>query len=200
MNNSYVVSTSPHVTSPKTTRKIMADVIIALMPALLASILLFGFYPLVVCILSVASAMFGEWMYNKMRKRENTLHDLSAVVTGLILGLNLPPVLPLYVPIIGGVFATLIVKMLFGGIGKNFANPAITARIFVMLAWTIPMSRYVAPIDLGQGFSEMFKYFGMNGTELTAISTATPLHALKTGVTSVNFADLFLGKIGGSAG
>lgn len=202
MHGNFVVSTSPHVTSARTTKKIMSDVIIALMPALLAAILLYGFYPLVVCLLSVGGALLGEFLYNKMRKRPSTLGDLSAVVTGLILGLNLPPVVVLYIPIIGGVFATMVVKMLFGGLGKNFANPAIAARIFVMLAWTIPMTKYVAPIDLTNGFSEMFKYFsaGFNSAELEAISTATPLASLKTGVTNFSFSKLFLGNIGGCAG
>lgn len=203
MNAGYVVSTSPHVTSSKSTRKIMGDVLIALIPAVIASVLLFGFYPLVVCLLTVGSAVSGEFLYNKMRKRESTLNDLSAVVTGLILGLNLPPVLPLYIPVIAGVFATMIVKMLFGGLGKNFANPAITARIFAMLAWTIPMMKYVAPINLANGFTEMFKYFaaGFNAETLEAVSTATPLASLKTGATAnLSFADLFLGNVGGCAG
>jgi electron transport complex, RnfABCDGE type, D subunit len=201
MKQNYVVSTSPHVTSHRTTKQIMIDVIIALVPALIASVLLYGFYPLLVCLLSVGSAVLGEFIYNKARKHESTLGDCSAVVTGLIFGLNLPPVLPLYIPIIGGVFATLLVKMLFGGIGKNFANPAITARIFVMLAWTVPMTKYVAPIDLNAGFSEMFKYFSfMNPEKLDTISTATPLIALKNGVVDVKFIDMFFGRIGGSAG
>jgi Na+-translocating ferredoxin:NAD+ oxidoreductase RnfD subunit len=125
----------------------MMDVCIALLPAVLVSILVFGLYPLVVVILSVAAAVFGEYLYNVLRKKPHTTGDFSAVVTGLLLGLNLPPVVPLYIPIVGGIFATMLVKMLFGGIGKNFANPAITARIFLVLAWGAAMTAYVVPVD-----------------------------------------------------
>jgi electron transport complex protein RnfD len=96
-------------------------------------------------------------------------------------------------------FATIIVKMLFGGLGKNFANPAITARIFVVLAWGAVMNRYVPTINLSQGFGEMFKYFGMSGAEINSIASATPLAALKTGdVAGVNILDMFLGRIAGA--
>lgn len=200
MSNQYVVSASPHITANKSTQKIMGDVLIALIPAVIASILIYGFYPLVVILLSVGSAVIGEWLYNIIRKKKSTINDLSAIVTGLLLGLNLPPVLPLYIPIIGGIFATMLVKMLFGGLGKNFANPAITARIFVMLAWTGVMTVFVEPIDLSKGFAEMFKYFNMNNAEISAISTATPLAFLKDGNNSTSLLNLFIGNHGGSAG
>lgn len=202
MNDSsykYIVSTSPHVTTKKTTKNIMLDVIIALIPALIASFFLYGLYTVLMTAISVAGAVFGEYLYNLIRKKPHTVGDLSAVVTGLILGLNLPPTVPFYIPLIGGFFATMVVKMLFGGIGKNFANPAITARIFVMLAWTAAMTTYVAPIDLSKGGLELFKYF--NNDTVTALTTATPLVALKEGATTgINAVDLFLGRIGGSAG
>lgn len=202
MNDSsykYIVSTSPHITSPRTTKRIMADVIIALVPALIASFLLYGFYTLLMTAIAVAATVFGEYLFNLLRGRKHTVNDLSAVVTGIILGLNLPPTVPFYVPAIGGLFAALIVKMLFGGIGKNFANPALTARIFVMLAWTTAMTSFVAPIDLSKGGMELFKYF--NSDTVSALTTATPLAGLKEGLTSSASAlDLFLGRIGGSAG
>lgn len=204
MNDSsykYIVSTSPHITANKSTKRIMLDVIIALMPAVIASFFLYGLYPIVMIAFSVGGAVFGEYFYNLIRKRKQTVSDLSAVVTGIILGLNLPPTVPFYVPVVGGIFATLIVKMLFGGIGKNFANPAITARIFLMLAWTSVMTKYVAPIDLSQGGLELFKYFNNETVDIVAKSTATPLFYLKDGLTgNVNALDLFLGRIGGTAG
>ncbi len=204
----YIVSSSPHITSPTTTRRIMIDVIIALCPALLASILLYGFYTLFIAVLSVGAAVFGEWIFNVITKRMQSIGDLSAIVTGLILALNLPPVVPFYVPIVGALFAIIIVKMLFGGIGKNFANPAITARIFLMLAWTGIMTSFVKPIDLSDA-SSLFSYFSqaVNINLPDAITTATPLtgikEALESGVNpavGLNALDMFLGKMAGSAG
>lgn len=204
----FIVSSSPHITSPSTTSRIMLDVIIALCPALLASVLLYGFYPLFVTALSVGSAVFFEWLFNVVTKKRQTVGDLSAVVTGIILALNLPPVVPFYVPIVGAAFAVLVVKMLFGGIGKNFANPAITARIFLMLAWTGVMTSFVKPIDLSDG-ANLFTYFaqGVNINLPDAITTATPLKGVKDAILAgtnpaagLSALDMFLGRIGGSAG
>ncbi len=204
----YIVSSSPHITSPSTTRTIMLDVIIALCPAVLASVLIYGFYPLFVTLLCVASAVFFEWLFNVITKKKQTVGDLSAVVTGIILALNLPPVVPFYVPMVGAAFAIIVVKMLFGGIGRNFANPAITARIFLMLAWTGVMTSFVKPIDLSDG-ANLFAYFtqGVNINLPDAITTATPLKGVKDAIASganpaegLNALDMFLGRIGGSAG
>ena len=181
----YIVSASPHITSPVTTRRIMLDVIIALVPALLAATLLYGFYTLFIAVLSVGTAVFCEWLFNVVTKRRQTVGDLSAIVTGLILALNLPPVVPFYVPMVGAAFAIIIVKMLFGGIGKNFANPAITARIFLMLAWAGVMTRFVAPVDLSDG-ANLFVYFkeALNIDLPAAITTATPFDAVKQALES----------------
>lgn len=204
----YIVSASPHITSPVTTRRIMLDVIIALVPALLAATLLYGFYTLFIAVLCVGTAVFCEWLFNVVTKRRQTVGDLSAIVTGLILALNLPPVVPFYVPMVGAAFAIIIVKMLFGGIGKNFANPAITARIFLMLAWAGVMTRFVAPVDLSDG-ANLFVYFkeALNIDLPAAITTATPFDAVKQALESganpaegLNALDMFLGRIGGSAG
>lgn len=210
MLEKYVVSSSPHISSSRTTRNIMGDVLLALVPAVIAAVLLYGFYPLFVILLSVGSAVLGETLYNKIRKFPNTVKDLSAVVTGVIFALSIPPVVPVYVPVIGGLFATVLVKMLFGGLGKNFANPAVTARIFVVLAWGTALNTFVPVIDLSNGFSEMFKYFGMNSTELSAIASATPLGVIKDGLKtgtsldvllqSLSNSDMFLGTIAGCAG
>lgn len=198
-NNLLSVSSSPHITSKHSTKNIMLEVIVALMPALIAAIFLFGFYPLVVAIISICSAMIAEYLFCVMTKREVTIGDGSAAVTGLILALNLPPTIPMYVPVIGAFFAVMVVKMLFGGLGKNFANPAATARIFLMLAWTGIMTQYVAPIDLSGGCAELFKYF--DSSTVDAMTGATPLAALKANeITAVSVLDMFLGKTGGTAG
>lgn len=194
----YTVSSSPHIKSSANTQRIMLDVIIALLPALLAAILVFGFYPLIVAVISIASAVFAEWFYNYLTKKPQTTGDLSAVVTGLLLALNLPPVVPLYIPVIGSIFAIMVVKMLFGGLGKNFANPAITARIFVVLAWTAALTTWVKPIDLSNGMS-LFSYFGIS--DYDAVTGATPLAVLKSeGTANLNLLNMFLGSTGGSAG
>ena len=179
----------------------MIDVVISLIPCMIASILIYGFNPLFNVMLATVGSTAGESIYSLMRKRRNTIEDWSAIVTGVILGLNLPPAIPFYMPVIGGIFATLIVKMLFGGIGRNFANPAITARIFLLLAWGASMTAYVAPIDLSKGFSEMFRYVGLSTSEIADLTSATPLSYLKDGnYGAVSNLDLFLGRIGGSAG
>lgn len=201
MYTKYLVSSSPHIASKKTTKNIMIDVVISLIPCMIASILIYGFNPLFNIILATVGSTAGESIYSLMRKRRNTIEDWSAIVTGVILGLNLPPAIPFYMPVIGGIFATLIVKMLFGGIGRNFANPAITARIFLLLAWGASMTAYVAPIDLSKGFSEMFRYVGLSTSEIADLTSATPLSYLKDGnYGAVSYLDLFLGRIGGSAG
>ncbi len=202
----YIVSTSPHLSTPKTTKSIMRDVFIALIPTLIASIFIFGFYPLFVCLLSTCSAVLAEFLYNKIRKQPVTVGDWSAAVTGLLLGLNLPPVIPFYVPIVGSFFAIWVVKCLFGGLGKNFANPAITARIFLVLAWGTLMTTFAEPIDLSKGFGEMFRYFtvSLNAESVQTVAGVTPLATmgLKYGETlgNVDNLALFLGTVGGSAG
>ena len=199
------VSSSPHIVSPANTQRIMLDVIIALCPAVIAMVLLYGFYPLFLTVLSVATAVFCEWAFNLVTRRPQSVRDLSAVVTGIILALNLPPVVPFYVPIVGAAFAIVIVKMLFGGLGKNFA---ITARIFLMLAWTGVMTQFVSPIDLSDG-ANLFAYFnqGVSISLPDAITTATPLQNVKDAISSganpaegLSALDMFLGRIGGSAG
>lgn len=216
----YLVSSSPHITSKRTTRRIMLDVIIALTPAVIAAFFLYGLYTLFLIGLSVASCVFFEHLFCLITRKKSTVKDLSAVVTGIILALNLPPVVPFYVVIIGALFAIVVVKMLFGGIGRNFANPAITARIFLMLAWTGVITRFVTPIDLSQGASELVKYLsvdsifkmnwsnGLTGVTPSLLTTgATPLASVKDAILSggnpaagLSALDMFLGRIGGSAG
>lgn len=210
MSDKLIVSSSPHVGIGLTTKKIMLYVIIALIPPLAAGVVLYGFYALTVVAVSVASAVGAEALYNLIAKKKQTLGDLSAVVTGLILGLNMPPRIPLFMPIIGSIFAIAVVKMLFGGLGKNFANPAATGRVFVLLAWTSAMTTsfknyatYIKPLDYSEGFAKAF-FSGFSGGELT--THATPLAFIKnsasTGVLNGDFSllDLFLGRTGGSIG
>ncbi len=201
--NNLLVSPSPHVGSVWTTKKIMIAVIIALMPTFIASIYFYGFYPLVITILSIGSAILAEFIYNKIAKQDLTITDGSAAVTGFILALCLPPVVPFYIPIIGSFFAIIIVKMLFGGIGKNFANPAATGRVFLLLAFSSAMSKYAKPVDWSQGFVDAgFSYFNGIGHKIDAITTATPLGSqIPDGnIQDLNLLDMFLGNMGGSIG
>ena len=138
----YKVAASPHKLDSSNTRRIMADVLIAMVPCLVCGVVFYGLYALMLVAVCVATCFVSEQIYNLVRKKPYTF-DLSCVVTGLILGLNLPPRAPWYIPIIGGVFAIIIVKMLFGGLGKNFANPAATARVFLLLAYSSLMTKYV---------------------------------------------------------
>ena len=206
----YLVSSSPHIASSRTTRNIMLDVIIALMPAVIAMVAIFGFYPLLNTLICVGFCVLFEFLFNLIRKKEQTIGDLSAVVTGIILALNLPAVVPIYVPVVGALFAIVIAKMLFGGIGRNFANPAISARIFLLLAWTSVMTSFVAPLDWSSladnnMFFSVSNVFNIKMPDL--VTSATPLahvkEALEAGVnpaTGINALDMFLGRIGGSAG
>lgn len=206
----YLVSSSPHIASSRTTRNIMLDVIIALMPAVIAMVAIFGFYPLLNTLVCVGFCVLFEFLFNLIRKKEQTVGDLSAIVTGIILGLNLPAVVPIYVPVVGALFAIVIAKMLFGGIGRNFANPAISARIFLLLAWTGVMTSFVAPLDwsnLAENnmFFTVSNVFNIKMPDL--VTSATPLahvkEALELGTnpaTGINALDMFLGTIGGSAG
>ena len=206
----YLVSSSPHIASSRTTRNIMLDVIIALMPAVIAMVAIFGFYPLLNTLVCVGFCVLFEFLFNLIRKKEQTVGDLSAIVTGIILGLNLPAVVPIYVPVVGALFAIVVAKMLFGGIGRNFANPAISARIFLLLAWTSVMTSFVAPLDwsnLAENnmFFTVSNVFNIKMPDL--VTSATPLahvkEALEFGVnpaTGINALDMFLGTIGGSAG
>lgn len=206
----YLVSSSPHIASSRTTRNIMLDVIIALMPAVIAMVAVFGFYPLLNTLVCVGFCVLFEFLFNLIRKKEQTIGDLSAVVTGIILALNLPAVVPIYVPVVGALFAIVIAKMLFGGIGRNFANPAISARIFLLLAWTSVMTSFVAPLDWSSladnnMFFSVSNVFNIKMPDL--VTSATPLahvkEALELGTnpaTGINALDMFLGRIGGSAG
>lgn len=180
MNNDLILSVSPHIRSNITTRKIMLDVVISLLPAAIAGTLIFGIRSLAVIAVCVASAVISEYLFNKAAKKPNTITDLSAVVTGLLLSLNLPANTPLWQAAVGAAFAIIFVKCVFGGIGQNFANPAITARIFMLVAFG-SMSSAAFPKNID------------------AVSSATPLTVLQNGG-EVKITDLLLGTRGGSIG
>ena len=148
MDNSVLyVSPSPHVRSSVTTRRIMLDVIIALCPALIASVVIFGLRALLVVAFCVGACVLSELLFEKIVKRKNTVGDLSAVVTGILLGFNLPVGIPLWQAAVGCIVAIVVVKQLFGGIGCNFANPAITARIVMMISFASSMSSFALKND-----------------------------------------------------
>lgn len=181
------VSASPHARSKATTKSIMLDVVIALCPALIASVVIFGLRALLVTLVSVASCVFFEWATRKfILKRSNTIADLSAVVTGMLLAFNLPSSIPLWMVVIGALFAIVIVKQCFGGIGQNFVNPAIAGRIFMLLSFSDAMSNWPEP---SQGL-----------TTFDAVTGATPLAVLSKGGELPSMMNMLLGVRGGSLG
>lgn len=180
MENKLHISLSPHIHSNNSTMRTMLDVIIALVPASVAAVILFGIPALLVIAVCIVSAVAGEALFNLAIKKEQTIGDLSAVVTGLILALNLPANIPLWQAAIGSLFAIIIVKGIFGGLGKNIVNPAIAARVFMLIAFG-SMTAAVFPKGLD------------------SVSGATPLSDLANDK-AVNLMDLFLGKCGGALG
>ncbi len=174
------ISSSPHIRSRLTTGQVMLDVVLALMPVTIFGVIRYGLHAFLVILLGVLTAVLTEYIFDIITKRKNTIKDGSAVVTGLLLALSLPPEAPLYLPILGSVFAILVVKCFFGGLGKNFLNPALTARCFLLISFGTAMTN-----------------FSVDG-----VSSATPLAALNAGE-SVHVAQLYLGYtngvIGGSA-
>ncbi len=184
MSRQLVVSPSPHLRSANTTSNIMFDVILALFPALFVSVIYFGWRALLVTVVCAASCVVFEYLIRRIMKRDNTISDLSAVVTGMLLAFNLPPSVPLWVAVLGCFFAIVIVKQLFGGIGQNFANPAISARIMLFISFPVYMTTWLRP----------FAYQYSEGVD--TVASATPLLA-------VNEADtlaLFLGDVPGCIG
>ena len=185
------ISSSPHVHAPITTKTIMRDVLIALAPALIGSVVFFGFRALAVTLVSAAAAVFFEWLWCRLMKCDDKTYDLSAVVTGVLLAFVCPPTIPYWMIIIGDLFAIILVKMLFGGIGKNFVNPALAGRAF-MFSWPAAMSNWVKV-----GFENSA---GLLSTA-DAVTAATPLSFMHQGnLHDVSVADAFLGNVGGCIG
>jgi electron transport complex protein RnfD len=185
MEISLLAGSSPHLKSGESTQKIMRDVIIALLPAAICAVIYFKIQAAMLILVTVVSCVAAEYVWCRLTKKENTIGDLSAVVTGILLAFNLPPAMPLWMAAIGGVFAIIIVKQLFGGLGHNFVNPALAARAFLMASWPGQMTGWQKP-----GWD--------------AISTATPLEILSRGSAAAEplpkLWDMFIGNIGGCIG
>ena len=186
MSDLFHVSSSPHVRAKDSTDRIMLYVIIALLPASLFGIYNFGFRALFIILLTIASCVASEWVFDYIVKKKSTITDLSAVVTGLLLALNLPVALPWWEAVLGGVFAIIIVKCMFGGLGQNFMNPALAARCFLLISFTGRMTDFTVPD-------------GAFGKVVDTVSGATPLAAVKAGE-SVNLMSLFIGNTKGTIG
>ena len=179
MSEKYQVSSAPHVRAKDSTSRVMLYVIIALLPASLFGIWNFGYKALVLILVTIASCLASEWIFDKIVHKKNSLPDLSAVVTGLLLALNLPVALPWWEAVIGGVFAIAIVKMMFGGLGQNFMNPALGARCFLLIAFAADMTNFTTDTYTG----------------------ATPLALIRNeGLGSVNVMDMLIGNTAGTIG
>lgn len=177
-----IVSSSPHVRAKLSTRRIMLEVSAALLPTAVAGVILFGWYALAVIVTCAASAVLSEYVFDLLAKKENTVFDGSALLTGLLLGLNLPATVKIWQCVVGAVFAVVVVKCLFGGLGCNFANPAITGRVFMLLAFTETVGRGDFPKNVD------------------AVGGATPLPAIVNEEELPTLTDMFLGKCGGAIG
>lgn len=185
------ISCSPHVHAKTTTRTIMRDVIIALMPALIGSVYFFGLRALVVTLISVASCVFFEWAWCRLMKQPCKVYDFSAVVTGILLAFVCPVTIPYWIIVVGALFAIVLVKMLFGGIGKNVVNPALAARAF-LFSWPAAMSTWVQV-----GWENRAGIV----SAADAVTAATPMADLHAGLMpKASLLDMFLGNVGGSLG
>lgn len=178
MESMLKVSSNPHVRSKATTAHIMQCVAIALLPATVFGVINFGLHALFLVLITVATTVLTEYIYDKCMKKKVTVGDFSAVVTGLLLVLNLPPKAPLWIGVIGGVFAILVVKMLFGGLGQNFMNPALGARCFLLISFTSIMTNF----------------------DCDAYTGATPLAAIKAGESAPELIDMIVGRTSGTIG
>ena len=184
------VSSNPHVRDKMTTGRIMQLVVLALLPTTLFGIWNFGFRAFLVVLVTVASSVFFEWLYDRLMHKKNTVTDFSAAVTGLLLALNMPPQIPLWMPVLGSAFAIIVVKQLFGGLGQNFMNPALAARCFLMISFTGKMTDFA--VDKLSGYHC-----------IDTVTGATALAELKnSGFTadSISVKNLFIGNIHGTIG
>ena len=195
-NLKLIATSSPHIRGSETTQGIMKDVIIAMLPALAYACFNFGLRALTLTAVSVAGCIFFEWLYRKVMKKPQSVQDLSSVVTGMLLAFVCPVQIPYWMILIGDCFAIVIVKQLFGGIGKNFVNPALAGRAFLLGSYAGVMTTWVDP---AQSKAPLF------GGVADAVTTATPLAIMKSGdmaglTSTYSVADMFLGNIPGSMG
>lgn len=198
MKDLYNVSAYPHIYSQESTASLMKDVIIALIPASILGIYNFGLKALLVMLTCIATCLLTEYLYEKLMKLPITTYDLSAVVTGLLLALNMPHTAPLWMSVIGSVFAILVVKMLFGGIGQNFMNPALGARVFLVISFGGLMTDFTIP-NLSIANPGVVDYLAKGSLAVDGITGPTPLTAMKAGE-SVDILRMFFGNTGGTIG
>ena len=191
VNEARFVSLAPHIRSNDTVQKIMLDVIIALVPAMIASVYFFGMRSILLILTCVVACVATEYVTQSALKKTVQIRDLSAVVTGILIALNMPQSFPLWMAAFGSVFSILIVKECFGGIGFNFMNPALAARLVLMASWPKQITGYISPELLKQGV-----------TDLDSITYATPLQLIAAGdfANLPQMKDMFIGNIGGVIG
>ena len=191
VNEARFVSLAPHIRANDTVRKIMLDVIIALVPAMIASVYFFGMRSILLILTCVVACVATEYVTQSALKKTVQIRDLSAVVTGILIALNMPKSFPLWMAAFGSVFSILIVKECFGGIGFNFMNPALAARLVLMASWPKQITGYISPELLKQGV-----------TDLDSITYATPLQLIAAGdfANLPQMKDMFIGNIGGVIG
>ena len=194
----FLLTPSPHIKADESVRDLMVSVIIALIPTTAVGIYFFGITALVTVLIATASSILFEFIYQRITKKENTISDGSAVLTGLLLGLNLPSIFPWWGTVIGSLVAIILVKHLFGGIGYNVFNPALTARVFLLISWPIQMTTFPKPSPIFSGVDAVTE-----ATPLTAVKTIQLSHDLTKTIdsaTNINWLDLFIGNRGGSIG
>lgn len=197
-NLKLIATSNPHIRDEKTTKSIMLDVIIAMLPALAYAVWQFGLKALTLTAVSAVACAFWEWLYRKLMKKPQSVGDLSAVVTGILLAFVCPVTTPYWMIIIGDFFAIIVVKQLFGGIGKNFINPALAGRAALLASYASDMTSWVDPTVAGNK-APLF------GSTADVVTAATPLSYMKTGdfaglTEKYDVLDMFLGKTGGSLG
>ncbi len=193
MGKLYNASASPHIRSGATTSTIMRDVAIALMPACALGVYQFGLRALLILLVSTLTCAATEYIYLRLMKRQQGAYECSAIITGMLIGMNMPPTVPLWIPVVGSVFAILVVKQVFGGLGQNFMNPALGARCFLFLCYAERMNTFAIPQKVGSAV------INFGAASIDGISGATPLAALKAGET-IHLFDAFFGFTGGVIG
>lgn len=199
MSNLLNVSASPHVRSKVTTKVIMRDVAIALLPAAAFGVFNFGVKALITILTCIAASVLSEYIYEKLLHKPITTGDYSAIVTGLLLAMNLPATAPIWMSIIGSVFAIIVVKQLFGGLGQNFMNPALAARCFLLISFTGRMTDFNIETAAFSTAADAAVSATASASAVDALAAATPLGALEGGGT-VNVLDMFLGLTKGTIG
>ena len=195
-NLKLIATSSPHIRGNETTRSLMLDVVIAMVPALVAAVIVFGIRALTLTAVSVVACIFWEWLYRKILKKDQTVGDLSAVVTGMLLAFVCPVTLPYWMMILGDAFAILLVKQLYGGIGKNFVNPALAGRAALLACYATAMTTWMDPSA---------SKAGVLGVGADIVTAATPMAMMKEGglaavMETYDLQSMFVGNIGGSLG